>query len=86
MIVQISDNIFWGFNLYFNENNFSSFEELIVYVKKELVLFLTANNLLNLKELAYQLNLHNHEFESYEKMKKENKEIIYLCGHCKEKV
>ena len=83
MIVQISDELFWGFKVYFNEKNYESINELVLFVKKELILFLKLNNLLNLEEIAKKINLHNHEFKSYEEMIKSNNEIIYLCGGCK---
>ena len=83
MIAQISDELFWGFKVYFNENDYKSFKELAFFVKKELILFLRINNLLNLEEIAEKINLHNHEFKSYEEMIKSNNEIIYLCGSCK---
>lgn len=83
MIAQISDELFWGFKVYFNENDYKSFNEVVFFVKKELILFLRINNLLNLEEIAKKINLHNHEFKSYEEMIKSNNEIIYLCGSCK---
>jgi hypothetical protein len=83
MIVQISDELFWGFKVNFDETQYKSFNELAFFVKKELILFLRINNLLNLQEIAEKINLHNHEFKSYEEMIKSNKNIIYLCGGCK---
>jgi hypothetical protein len=81
-IIQISDEIFWGFNIKININNFNSFEELIDYTIKQLILFLKNNNLLNLVDKANKLNLHNHNFKSYNELYHTNDDIIYLCNHC----
>jgi hypothetical protein len=81
-IIQISDEIFWGFNIKININNFNSFEELIKYTLNELIIFLNNNNLLNLVDKAKELNLHNHNFNSYNELYNTNDEIIYLCNNC----
>ena len=51
-IIQISDEIFWGFKIKININNFNSFEEIIKYTLNELIIFLNNNNLLNLVDKA----------------------------------
>ena len=80
--VQISDDIFWGFNRNINIDDYKSFEELVIYIKKELIIFLKENNLLSLVDMAVKLKLHNHMYDSYEKLYKITDDIIYLCGHC----
>lgn len=82
-IVQISDELFWGYNMIININDYSSFEELGLAMKKDLIKFLNSHNLQLLKEKAELLNLHNHNFEKYEDIYYTNDDIIYLCGHCK---
>ncbi len=81
-IVQISDEYFWGFKEEVDINNFSSFEELAMYMKKELIGFLRENNLLNLAEKAEKLKLHNHKFYDYMDIYDTKDDIIYLCGGC----
>lgn len=81
-IIQISDELFWGYNMIIDINNYSSFEELGLAMKKDLIKFLNTHNLQLLKEKAELLNLHNHNFEKYEDIYNTNDDIIYLCGHC----
>jgi hypothetical protein len=81
-IIQISDELFWGYNMIIDINNYSSFEELGLAMKKDLINFLNTHNLQLLKEKAELLNLHNHNFEKYEDIYNRNDDIIYLCGHC----
>lgn len=81
-IIQISDELFWGYNMIIDINNYSSFEELGLAMKKDLINFLNTHNLQLLKEKAELLNLHNHNFEKYEDIYNTNDDIIYLCGHC----
>jgi hypothetical protein len=80
--IQISDEYFWGFKEEVDINNFSSFEELAIYMKKELIGFLRANNLLNLADKAEKLKLHNHKFLDYMDIYDTKDDIIYLCGGC----
>lgn len=81
-IIQISDELFWGYNMIIDINDYSSFEELSLAMKKDLINFLNTHNLQLLKEKAELLNLHNHNFEKYEDIYNTNDDIIYLCGHC----
>lgn len=81
-IIQISDELFWGYNMIIDINDYSSFEELGLAMKKNLINFLNTHNLQLLKEKAELLNLHNHNFEKYEDIYNTNDDIIYLCGHC----
>ena len=81
-IIQISDELFWGYNMIVDINNYSSFEELGLAMKKDLIKFLNTHNLQLLKEKAELLNLHNHNFEKYEDIYNTNDDIIYLCGYC----
>lgn len=81
-IIQISDELFWGYNMIIDINDYSSFEELGLAMKKDLINFLNTHNLQLLKEKAELLNLHNHNFEKYEDIYNTNDDIIYLCGHC----
>lgn len=82
-IIQISDELFWGYNKIVEVDKYKSFEELGLVIKKDLILMLKMNNLEILKEKAEKLNLHNHNYDSYEEMIKTNDDsIIYLCGHC----
>lgn len=81
-IVQISDQLFWGFHLIIEIDNYNSFDEMGNFIKKELISFLTYHNLLNLVIEAEKLKLHNHNFTNYEDLYNSNDDIIYLCGHC----
>jgi hypothetical protein len=83
-IVQISDQLFWGFNRIVCLTDFTNFNDLIQYMINELIIFLKEHNLLNLVDSAKTLKLHNHHFKLYEETCKTDKDtIIYLCGgHC----
>jgi hypothetical protein len=83
MKVQISDDIFWGFNRYIDIEIFESFDELIPYIHNELITFLKENNLISLETRARDLRLHNHSYNNYEDLYKlDINETIYICGHC----
>ena len=81
-IIQISDDLFWGYNMIIELDNYKSFEELAIEVKNDLINFLNINNLQILKEKAQLLKLHNHSYKNYEELYKTNETVIYLCGHC----
>ena len=81
--IQISDEYFWGFHRYVNLDNYKSFDDLAIYMKKELIIFLKQHNLLCLEEKAMKMKLHNHMYNSYDDLYKSDEDtIIYLCGHC----
>lgn len=81
-IIQISDKLFWGYNMIVNLDNYISFDELCLVIKQDLLSFLHKNNLMFLKEEAEKLNLHTHNFDNYEDLYKTNENVIYLCNHC----
>lgn len=79
--VQISDQLFWGFNRKVCLTDFTNFNDLIQFIRNELIEFLKNNNLLNLVDKAKTLNLHNHNYKLYEQTHKTHEDtIIYLCG------
>lgn len=80
--IQISDEIFWGFNIQVNIDTFQNFDELATFIKVCLISFLRTHNLLNLVDKANSLHLHNHTFQHFDDIYKTNDEIIYLCGGC----
>lgn len=81
-IIQISDEIFWGFNMIINLDNYSSFEELANLLKNELIKFLRTYNLLNQVDMANKLNLHHHMYKNYEDLYRNDYDVIYFCGGC----
>jgi hypothetical protein len=81
--IQISDELFWGFNTQVNIDTFQNFEELAIFIKVCLISFLKTHNLLNLVEKANSLQLHNHNFQHFHDIYKTDDEIIYLCGGCR---
>jgi len=80
-IIQISDEVFWGFNTTIELDNHTSIEELSKILKNELIDFLRKNNLLNQVDMAKKLELHNHEYISYNELYR-SADIIYFCGSC----
>ena len=80
--IQISDELFWGFNTQVDIETFDNFDELATFIKVCLISFLRNHNLLNLIDKANLLNLHNHNFQDFNELYTTNDEIIYLCGGC----
>jgi len=80
--IQISDELFWGFNTQVDIETFDNFDELTTFIKVCLISFLRNHNLLNLIDKANLLNLHNHNFQDFNELYTTNDEIIYLCGGC----
>lgn len=81
-IIQISDELFWGYSKIVNLDDYKSFEELGLDLKNDLINFLNSNNLQILKEKAEKINLHNHNYKNYNDLYSLNDDIIYMCGHC----
>ena len=81
-IIQISDELFWGFNIIIDLNYYNSLKELGEKLKDELINFLRKNNLLNLLVKAKELNLHNHCYSEYEDLFRNDYDTIYFCGNC----
>lgn len=81
-IIQISDELFWGFNMIINLDNYKSFNELALLLKNELIAFLRKNNLLNLLDKAKKINLHHHMYDNYEDLYRNDYDIIYFCSGC----
>ena len=81
-ILQISDVLFWGFNIIVEIDNYKSIDELSELIKTDLLLFLNTNNLLNLVTEAKKLNLHNHSFKEYKELYDTEDQVIYFCSHC----
>jgi len=78
--IQISDQLFWGFNKTINLDSFTSFEEIANFMQRELITFLKTHNFLNLVDIAKDLKLHCHLCNNYKDLYKYNEKIIYFCG------
>jgi len=81
-IIQISDDFFWGFNIIIDLDNYSSIEEIGYLLKNELIVFLRSNNLLNQVDIAKKLDLHHHNYSTYEELYRNDYDTIYFCGNC----
>jgi hypothetical protein len=81
-IIQISDEIFWGFNIIINLNDYKTIHELGVLLKEELIKFLRTHNLLNLLTKAKDLDLHHHCYNDYDDLYRNDYDTIYFCGNC----
>jgi len=82
--LQISDDLFWGYSMIINIDDYTSFDELIYLIKSNLIITLKNLNLMILAERAEQLVLHNHMYNKYDDLYdlSNDDNIIYLCGHC----
>lgn len=76
-VFQISDDLFWGFNvdidLYIFENN----QMIIRYIKNKLLQYLLSVNLQLLVEKLITKNFHIHE--DFQNLNKH--EIVYICSN-----
>ena len=77
--LQVSDSIYWGYKYKITKKHLlnTSTNELIDEVKKNMEYFFNSNNLLELAEKLYDLQLHFCD----EIKKDEIKKIYYLCSH-----
>lgn len=82
-IIQISHDLFWGYNEKIDISIFNSIEELALYIENNLIIFLEYKNLLILSDKAKKLKLHSHTFNNINEILEKTKEneIIYLCDH-----
>lgn len=76
-ICQISDELFWGFNIDINLTLFETNENIIIYIKNRLKNYFLAANLQLLAEKVDEKNLHIDE--NFENLN--NYKIIYICSH-----
>jgi len=81
-IIQVSDDIFWGFNIIVDLNDYKTIDELGNLLKSELIDFLRKHNLLNLLDRAKNIDFHQHLYTSYEELDRNDYDIIYFCGDC----
>lgn len=79
--VYISNEYFQGFNRIINTNQFSSFKELSVYMKDQLIAYLQLGNFYLLVEKAKEMEFHTHEFKFYDEMINSKIDNIFLCYH-----
>ena len=81
--IQISDPIWWGYNIEIDLQDFYNIDEIIKYVLDNLEVTLESLNLLIQKEFLVKVkkdfHIHNSSFEDI-LMTKEN-DIVYLCRH-----
>ena len=73
MIVQISDDLFWGFKVDIDNDSFSNDEDITKHVLNTLEAELTKLGLIALVEQMKKKNFHIHC--------REENNITYLCSH-----
>jgi folate-binding Fe-S cluster repair protein YgfZ len=78
VVFQISAELFWGYNINVNPNNFINNEEIIEYLQNDLYLFLDSKNLQDLIKEAKKMKLHIH-INKFELNNFSNLEIVYVC-------
>ena len=80
---QISDPIWWGYNLDVNLSYFNNLDDIIIYVLNNLEVTLKSLNLLPQYELLQKVrnkfHIHNLTYESI--INNKNNETIYICRH-----
>ncbi len=81
--IQISHDLFWGYNEIVDISIFNDIEELSSYIKNNLIVFFKSHNLICLSEQVNRLKLHSHSYTTINDILEKTKEndIIYLCDH-----
>ena len=78
----ISDECFRGFSIIVSIHNFSSIQDLTIYIKDMLIANLKVINLVNLIEKAKNMSLHHHTYKFINELNEDPNDIIYLCSCC----
>lgn len=80
---QISDLIWWGYNLDVNITYFNNLDDIINYVINNLEVTLKSLNLLPQYELLQKVrsNFHIHNYSYENLLNNKNNDIIYICRH-----
>lgn len=80
---QISDPIWWGYNLDVNITYFNNLDDIINYVINNLEVTLKSLNLLPQYELLQKVRskFHIHNFSYENLLNNKNNDIIYICRH-----
>lgn len=75
---QVSDSLFWGYQIILDINFFTNEKHLVEIIKEDMIQFFKSKNLLMLAE-----KIPNYQFHipSLSKIKLSNDEIIYVCSH-----
>lgn len=81
---QLSDPVWWGFNLEIELNDFYNLDDIINYVIENLEATLKSLNLLPqaemLKNVKSEFHIHGITFEDLI-INKHNEDIVYICRH-----
>ena len=82
---QISDPIWWGYNIEIDLDSFHNSENIIEYVLDNLNVSLTSLNLIFqaefLEKVKKEFHIHDYSFEDI--LTLSEKEIVYICRHPK---
>jgi hypothetical protein len=80
---QISDPIWWGYNLTHNILEFNNLDEIVEYTINNLITTLKSLNLLPqaelLKNVKKDFHIHGNTFEDILNLNED--EIVYICRH-----
>jgi len=81
MIVQLTDDIFFGFKIKINIDNFKSVFDICNYVKNKLIELLEENNFELLLDRANRMKLHIHNYKNIHEIKNNENSILYVCSN-----
>lgn len=76
---QLSDDIFWGYQVDINLNTVNSIKQIISIIKHDIISYLKPHNLEILIEKITDKKLYSIPFEDI--LLSNPKEIIYICNH-----
>ena len=79
----LKNSCFEGYNLVVDLNLFCNLEHLYIHIRNRLAALFVLNNLVNLKEMADNMDMQADVFSSLEEMMLSNEKVIYIV--CKNK-
>lgn len=76
---QLSDDLFWGYQLTLDLDFFTNEQHLINIIKEDMIQFFKSKNLLQLVDKISQIELH---IPPLSKIKQNiNQQLVYVCSH-----
>lgn len=78
---QVSDDIFWGYQVTIDIDVFHSSHDIIEVVRNDMINFFKSHNLLMLVDRINELPLHMPNIESLKNNVNAINHVIYICTH-----
>ena len=78
---QLSDELFWGYQITIDIDVFHSSHDIIEVVKNDMIIFFKSHNLLMLSDRIQELPLHMPCINSLKNNVNAINQVIYICSH-----